>query len=360
MNEPQSTQDPSAHNQSTSRSILTIIAAIALMLLLAGLLILSVTGFNPWQSAEPMPEDSGVADNSEQPSDEQSAVDTITQTIAFTESLAAIPVVTPTLSISIAKVEDDYSLGLQSMNAGDYEQAIEYFTLATGVEEQSAWAYLGRAFAYERLGQPEAAIEDYTTALEVSPPDAKIYHSRGNVYTTSGQYDLAIEDYEQALALEPTDAKSYHNRGWVYNMLGDYVSALADYTLAIQFDHDPLARAYNNRGLVNANLGNYEQAIEDYTQAIELDPDYSEAINLNPTYAKAYYNRGRAYAAQEEYEAAITEYDAALGIDPSYARAYNQRGDVYQELGNEDAAMADFQKAVSLGSPEALQKIIGK
>jgi len=78
---------------------------------------------------------------------------------------------------------------------------------------------------------------------------------------------------------------------------------------------------------------------------------------LSPNYAKAYYNRGRAYASQENYVQAIRDYDQAIIIDPAYARAYNKRGDAYQALGDSEAAATDFRKSAALGSVEALQKI---
>ena len=43
---------------------------------------------------------------------------------------------------------------------------------------------------------------------------------------------------------------------------------------------------YNNRGLAYAEQGDYQQAISDYNLAIQI----------NPQYAKAYGNRGNAYA----------------------------------------------------------------
>jgi tetratricopeptide (TPR) repeat protein len=44
------------------------------------------------------------------------------------------------------------------------------------------------------------------------------------------------------------------------------------------------ARKHFNQGVANYNSGDYEQAIADYSKAIEFDPNY----------ALAYYNRGHA------------------------------------------------------------------
>lgn len=50
---------------------------------------------------------------------------------------------------------------------------------------------------------------------------------------------------------------------------GDYVKAVQNYNQAISLDPS-FARAYGNRGLVRANLGDQWGAIQDYQQAAKL------------------------------------------------------------------------------------------
>jgi len=246
MNEPQPSQ---------RKSIGTLIAAMVLIVFLAGLLIFRATGlqqngdeFVPSQFEEKAGEND-KADTSPdkiESGDTALSVDAITQTLNITTDLSVTPEITPTLSIQLVQIEDTYNLGLQSMKAGNNEQAIAKFTQA--IEEnriEPVWPYLGRASVYERLGRFEEALSDYTQALFYEPEDAKIYHSRGNTYTTIGNYEQAIEDYDKALELDLQNAKSYHNRGWVYNRQEDYIQALADFTLAIQLKHSPtIARQF--------------------------------------------------------------------------------------------------------------------
>ena len=52
---------------------------------------------------------------------------------------------------------------------------------------------------------------------------------------------------------------------------GDYAGAIEDYTQAIELD-PKFAEAYFNRGNAKHSSGDYAGAIEDYTKAIELDP----------------------------------------------------------------------------------------
>lgn len=68
-------------------------------------------------------------------------------------------------------------------------------------------------------------------------------------------------------------------------MRGDYDSAIRDCTIAIELD-PTYAKAYNNRGIVLLDKHLPDAAIADFTKAIELDPFYE----------KAYSNRALAHA----------------------------------------------------------------
>lgn len=96
-----------------------------------------------------------------------------------------------------------------------------------------------------------------------------------------------------------------NNWGVIHNNEGEYHKAVAAFTKAIELDPS-FALAYSNRGWAHIKLGEYEQAIADCSRAIELDP------NL----AIAYSNRGWAHIELGDYEQAVTDYDRAIELDP--------------------------------------------
>lgn len=67
------------------------------------------------------------------------------------------------------------------------------------------------------------------------------------------------------------------------------------------------ATAWNEVGNTQASQLRWDSAIEAYTRAIEMDPGY----------ARVYFNRGLAYAALKHYDEAITDYEKAVALDPS-------------------------------------------
>ena len=73
-------------------------------------------------------------------------------------------------------------------------------------------------------------------------------------------------------APEPEDAHGFNERGSRYSRSGVYEKAIPDYTKAIELD-DTFAEAYFNRGGSYYELGRFDEAISDLTRAIELDPE---------------------------------------------------------------------------------------
>lgn len=100
-----------------------------------------------------------------------------------------------------------------------------------------------------------------------------------------------------------------------------------------------LARAFFNRGRAFSDQGEYDRAITDFDQAIRLDPEYPDAFN----------NRGVAYSGKGQYERAIEDFDQAIRLDANYAIAIYNRGLAARSLGREDEAAKYFAKARQVG-----------
>ena len=108
---------------------------------------------------------------------------------------------------------------------------------------------------------------------------------------------------------------------------------------------------YYKQGHASYKVRDYEQAVEKFTQAIQQ----------NPTYAKAYINRGNAHYNLKEYEAAITDYNHALQINPEEVKAFVNRGNVRSILAEYSSdpdreynqAIGDFNNALRLNPKEA-------
>ena len=157
-----------------------------------------------------------------------------------------------------------------------------------------------------------------------------------------GKIDIALKKWRAvAHILEGSDSVLEHRAWFSVGYLSDegespnIEAAIDAYDKAINID-PTYAAAYNNRGLAKASLGRYDEAFA----------DYDEAIQINPNYSSAYNNRGLAKASLERYDEAIANYDKAIELKSGFAEAYNNRGNAKFKLERYDEAIADYDRAI--------------
>ncbi len=68
----------------------------------------------------------------------------------------------------------------------------------------------------------------------------------------------------------------------------------------------------------------------------------TEAIRLNPDYARAYFMRGNLWLARGDNDRAISDFSVALGLDPNNTDAYVNRGVAWYAEDDNDRAIADY------------------
>jgi len=101
---------------------------------------------------------------------------------------------------------------------------------------------------------------------------------------------------------------------------------------------------------------NLQKEIEGKENLSELEKVilyYSRAIEINPKYADAYYNRGKAYRRKGDLDQAISDYSQAILLNQKDAEAYNNRGLAYADKGDLDQAISDFNQAILLNPKNA-------
>ena len=85
-------------------------------------------------------------------------------------------------------------------------------------------------------------------------------------------------------------------------------------------------------------------AAENYKAAVQ---SFTDAINLNPRNAEGYFGRGTAYNELGDNQNAVADYDKSIAIAPNFY-AYNNRGKAHFELGNYSKSLEDFNKAIQV------------
>ena len=181
--------------------------------------------------------------------------------------------------------------------------------------------------------------EPYT---ELSASD---YLKRADQLLQSKQHEEALLNYDKAIELDPQDSETYLWRALAKRKLGQNNDAIDDLDKMVEIDNSP--HAFEMQGKTLSYMKEYRKAIAAFDKVIELDSNHPFC----------YIRRAIAKCALRQYQEAINDLDQHLQIEPDDVSAYRLRGKVNEDLGNLDAAKRDFQKALTVLSPNA--RIIG-
>jgi len=132
--------------------------------------------------------------------------------------------------------------------------------------------------------------------------------------------------------------KKDYDMGMAMSSLKDYEQAIASFDKAIEANPG-YVMAYYNRALAKEGLRNYKGAIGDFEKAIKMKPRFTDAI----------YGKGLAMEILEDYKGAIAEYDKVVKLDPGFSYINYNRGRAKIYLSDYNGAMDDLSKAIDLG-----------
>lgn len=128
-----------------------------------------------------------------------------------------------------------------------------------------------------------------------------------------------------------------------------YQEALKYFNKAIELE-GTYARAYFWRGRAYEEMESKGVMKKGYQKAIS---DYDKAIEINSKFAEAYGARGFVHGKLEEYIKAIDDYSKAIEMNPKFLGAYNNRGYTYYVLGKYENATNDLTYAITLNELSA-------
>ena len=189
--------------------------------------------------------------------------------------------------------------GIYKESSGDLPAALDDYTMAISLDSAQFTAYHDRGRVLIKLGSSEESIEDlnYVTDLNSECTSAYVYKARELV--RNGDIQAALNEYNDAIKYNPSHRRQasrrgvrvkfkplcleiereqfYLERGMIHHQKGDYQEAFEDYSIAI--DKNPrFGKAYYQRGVTLAAIGANYEACQDFLKAYELGGN-SEALN---------------------------------------------------------------------------------
>lgn len=173
------------------------------------------------------------------------------------------------------------------------------------------------------------------------------FEKRGEEFMNQGKYDLAIKEFTRSLRIDSVESDCLHLRGKSYLAIGEFDLAITDFSSCIErlgdFDvDDAYPRSYEGREKAYRLSGDLKRAAEDLEQVNRL--------KKIPQTAEEFFERGKKYLAQGNFELALYDFDYA--IDRGYITAdyHKYRAKSYENLGEFDLAEEDLNRAQEIES----------
>ena len=123
---------------------------------------------------------------------------------------------------------------------------------------------------------------------------------------------------------------------------GNYETAIDYYNQSIEAEPEQFS-AYFNKARALSELEKFDEALENFKIAEKKNPD-------NPA---IYFEKGKMFLKSTRYDAAIIEFTYAFQIYPKESKYLFYRGLAYSQLNQMGSACEDWQKADTMGNPDA-------
>lgn len=275
-------------------------------------------------------------------------------------------------------IKTSFNNGIDALNSGNIEDAINYFSIITNDNQVYVNAYINLSICYlcqgkfqdaidkldevnslipnqylvlctmsiaYRYTNPPKALEIINKAIKSHPDRYEAYIYKGNIFVSISEFNSAIDSFTQSIKLYSSSV-AYNNRGYAYKQLNQFEPALKEYEEALEIDCN-YYEAHINKGVILEISKDYDKAIKEYNTAIKIDNNKAEG----------YFNKGNIFYKSEKYEDAITEYNTAIEKNNEYYLAYINKGLSYFYLGKYQQSIIEYNKAISINGNEYLAYI---
>lgn len=162
---------------------------------------------------------------------------------------------------------------------------------------------MARAVARERAGDLAGAISAYEDALRSAPDNPDILASLAVLAARIEMFDVAVRLWEQVSRLDPDRLEAIEGRARAWRELGQFEPAVSLLRQAL-LARPQEARLWNSLGVT---------LMQD-SQAAQAIPFFEEAVRLDGRFAGAVYNRGAARFDLGDFDAAAADFDRARAL----------------------------------------------
>jgi tetratricopeptide (TPR) repeat protein len=258
-----------------------------------------------------------------------------------------------------------FNLGLVRMLQQEPAAAIEPLSKAVALKPTLRGAHMFLGIAYHRTNDNGKATTELKKELHLDPSNATAMMWLGVAQLSDGDTVAACATLDQAAELKPNDVDILYHRGRAHMLVSK-----ESYEQMFHADpnswrvHEVLAQAYLEGDRYDDAIAEYQLAItarpeepglheelgDAYQKRVQLpeaEAAFREELKISPDSTTAMYKLAVVSFEHSEPEAAAKLLSQVLTIEPHYADAEYQLGRADAQLGNLDGAIRNFSAAIA-------------
>jgi len=221
----------------------------------------------------------------------------------------------------------------------DYAAAVSALQNYLAKKPDDATAHAQLAYALTELNRTDEAKAEYRKAISLDPKLAAAQINLGLLLLES-EPAAAVEPFRRAAELLPGRARPHALLAEALERNNDATAALAEYETAARLDpKDVEPRLGMGRLLLRAN------------RAADAEVQFREALAIQPGAPRAQLGLAESLMVQKKYDAAAAAFATYLASAPEDRESRREEAGVLGELGKNDQALAELDRADAGGTP---------
>ncbi len=260
--------------------------------------------------------------------------------------------------------QDHFRLGVRAAlgTPPDYNEAVDQFEKAIDADANFVEPYLNIGKVFEQLRQPEKALEAYNRALKAFPGNADAEALRGKMFLAQAQKLIEQGKTSDAKALMEQGKSTFdsvvatdfenvpaNNALALYWLLNKDVSKAEEYVKQVLIVQPFNVTALNTRGLIFLERNELRFARWIFEQKV---------LTLDPNSIEAHTNLGTVLVRQNDLPLAVKHFKDAVKLDPRNVPARLNLGAIFIDFLNYKAASDEFRKVLEI-EPDNVEAVIG-
>ncbi len=239
-------------------------------------------------------------------------------------------------------IEARFLVGTALVREREFDKALEIFDAVAKVDRDFPGLALERGVLFQESGRTEEALHEYESALAKAPNDPDLMLKVGCGKADAGDGDEAEKILKKVLEQRPASAETHFCLGRALMAKREFQDSIKEFERAIQIDPNH-AEYQLYVGWASNEGGDIGEASVALKRALELDQGLADA----------YWQRGVLRVRETRAKDAVEDLKKALELRPSRFEAHADLARAYDDLGKEDLALAEWQKALAANPNEA-------